>query len=194
MKRNRFLILSLLAAAVVGGAALWLSHDRTTARAQPPGSASATLQTVEGRIVGTATFTQLGGRVMVDVTVNGLPPGFHGFHVHAVGVCDPATNFTSAAGHLNPAGRGHADHAGDQPSLYVLADGSGALIFWTDRYAVTDLFDADGSALIVHAMPDNFANIPARYAPNGPDQMTLDTGDAGGRIACGVIGVATQKK
>ena len=193
MRRTRFLILGLLTAAAVGSAALWLSHDRTTARAQPSGAATATLQTVDGRVVGMATFTQLGGRVLVDVTVNGLPPGFHGFHVHAVGICDPATNFTSAAGHLNPGGRAHADHAGDQPSLYVLADGSGALNFWTDRYAVSDLFDADGSALIVHALPDNFANIPARYAPNGPDQMTLDTGDAGGRLACGEISV-TQKK
>ena len=193
MRRTRFLILGLLAAAAVSSAALWLSHDRTTARAQPSGAATATLQTVDGRVVGMVTFTQLGGHVLVDVTVNGLPPGFHGFHVHAVGVCDPATNFTSAAGHLNPGGRAHADHAGDQPSLYVLADGSGALNFWTDRYAVSDLFDADGSALIVHALPDNFANIPARYAPNGPDQMTLDTGDAGGRLACGEISV-TQKK
>ena len=51
---------------------------------------------------------------------------------------------------------------------------------------MAELFDGDGSALIVHALPDNYANIPSRYAA-APDAMTLSTGDAGGRLACGVI-------
>ena len=55
-----------------------------------------------------------------------------------------------------------------------------------------DLRDADGSAVMVHAGPDNFANIPARYAAAGPDQMTLDTGDSGARVVCGTIAPAAR--
>jgi Cu-Zn family superoxide dismutase len=78
------------------------------------------------------------------------------------------------------------------PVLLVNADGTGEARFKTDRYDVADLFDADGSALIIHANPDNYANIPARYlAPpatiTAVDAATLGTGDAGGRIACGVV-------
>jgi len=51
---------------------------------------------------------------------------------------------------------------------------------------VNDLFDADGSAVIVHASPDNYANIPTRYVAT-PDSTTFGTGDAGGRVACGVV-------
>ena len=153
-------------------------------------AAGTTLQNVAGAMVGQASFTQMGDHVLVEASVRGLPPGFHGFHVRAVGTCDPATAFMSAGGHLNPEGRDHDQHAGDQPVLYVLADGSGRLSFLTDRYHLADLFDADGSALIVHALADNFANIPTRYAPNGPDEMTRATGYAGGRLACGVIQAA----
>jgi superoxide dismutase, Cu-Zn family len=55
----------------------------------------------------------------------------------------------------------------------------------TDRFSIADLRDADGSAVMVHSGADNFANIPARYG--GPDQETLSTGDAGSRLACGVV-------
>ena len=94
----------------------------------------------------------------------------------------------------------HPDHAADQPVLLVNADGTGSGTFSTDRYAVADIV---GAAVIVHANPDNYANIPDRYvAPGpsaspvasaepvmvpGPDAATLATGDAGPRIACGVI-------
>ena len=63
---------------------------------------------------------------------------------------------------------------------------------WLDVVASTGgaavlAFDADGSAVILHAGPDNFANIPVRYAPNGPDATTLATGDSGARTACGTV-------
>lgn len=147
--------------------------------------ASATLRDTTGAAVGRVILKEKAGAVLVKVSVGGLPTGFHGFHVHAVGTCTPPA-FTSAGGHLNPAGSSHPAHAGDSPVLLVNGDGTGALRFVTDRYAVEDLFETDGSAFIVHALPDNYANIPTRYAST-PDATTLATGDAGGRLACGVI-------
>src|SRR5918996_1020897 len=96
-----------------------------------------------------------------------------------------AATFAFAGGHLNPDGATHGDHAGDLPALLVNADGSGLLATVTDRFTLADLRDADGSAMMVHELPDNYANIPERYAPQGPDEATLSTGDAGSRLACG---------
>jgi len=124
--------------------------------------------------------------VKVLVTGRGLPPGFHGMHVHAVGACE-APSFTSAGGHLKDAGVSHSDHTGDLTSLYVKRDGTVSVRFETDRFDFATLRDKDGSAVMIHASPDNFGNIPPRYAPNGPDQTTRDTGDSGARIACGPI-------
>jgi Cu-Zn family superoxide dismutase len=149
--------------------------------------AEAVLHDTQGQTIGEVSLAQMDGRVLVAAAVFGLPPGFHGFHVHAVGACDPGTGFASAGGHLNPTGESHPAHAGDQPSLLVLEDGAGLLSFWTDRYTIDELMDDDGSTFIIHALPDNFANIPDRYAPGGADEMTHSTGDAGGRLACGVI-------
>jgi Cu-Zn family superoxide dismutase len=70
------------------------------------------------------------------------------------------------------------------PVLLVNTDGTGEGRFVSDRYGLADIV---GRALIVHAGPDNYANIPTRYAAGGPDAATLATGDAGGRAACGVI-------
>ena len=113
-----------------------------------------------------------------------LPAGFHGFHIHTIGRCD-APGFTTAGGHFNPTGATHGAHAGDLPSLLVTGDGEAFLATATDRFSIADLRDADGSAVMVHSGLDNFANIPARYG--GPDQETLNTGDAGSRLACGVV-------
>ena len=90
----------------------------------------------------------------------GLAPGFHGFRPRRAPGVPP---FTSAGGHLNPAGATHGDHAGDLPSLLVNDDGTGELRFTTDRFSLADLSDLDGSALMVHANRDNYANIPDRY-------------------------------
>jgi Cu-Zn family superoxide dismutase len=103
-----------------------------------------------------------------------------------------APAFTSAGGHFNPRSVGHGQHAGDFPPLLVTSDGTAHATFRTDRFALADLFDSDGSALIVHANADNLANIPTRYHSHtedklGPDSATLATGDAGDRTACGVV-------
>lgn len=144
-----------------------------------------------GNQVGKLTLTQQeNGGVSVQVRVNDLPPGFHGFHVHAVGECTPP--FTSAGGHFDKDKHTHGNHSGDLPVLQVKADGSAKATVNTDRFNVADLFDGDGSAIIIHANPDNYANIPTRYAA-APDAATLATGDAGDRIACGVLEKAAKK-
>jgi Cu-Zn family superoxide dismutase len=147
--------------------------------------AVARLINADGDKVGKVVFKQRrDDRLWVFARVRELPPGFHGFHVHTVGACDPPT-FTSAGGHFNPTGAAHGDHAGDLPVLLVRADGRGVLATVTDRFSIDELRDADGSAAMVHALADNYANIPDRYG--GPDAETLNTGDSGGRIACGVV-------
>ena len=149
------------------------------------GTAKGTFHNATGGVVGTAKLSEDEGVVLVKVKVEGLAPGFHGFHVHAVGEC--VAPFTSAGGHYNPGAVAHPAHAADMPVLLVNDDGAGEARFRTDRFGVTELFDSDGSALIIHANPDNYANIPtARYEPD-PDSTTLATGDAGPRAACAVI-------
>lgn len=163
------------------------------------GAVSATLKNAEGEDVGTATFKQAGSHVEVTVSVKDQTPGFHGFHVHSVGKCETNSvaptggapgNFLSAGGHFQA--EGHSGHpaSGDLTSLQVLADGTAELVTTTDAFTVEDLKNGDaGTAVMVHSGSDNFANIPTRYAP-APDQETLNTGDAGSRVACGVIGAS----
>jgi superoxide dismutase, Cu-Zn family len=181
-------ILASVALATGIGAALATGDDERSGR-----KATAVLYDEEGQRVGVAVFKERHGNVTVSTAVSRLAPEFHGFHVHAVGECVPP--FTSAGGHYNPGSESHGKHAGDLPSLLVNGDGTGQLQFTTDRFSVSDLFDADGSALIVHAGRDNFANIPDRYHSHtydtfGPDAETLATGDAGARAACGVVEMA----
>ena len=71
--------------------------------------------------------------------------------------------------------------------LLVQESGEASLTFETDRLTAEDFEDEDGAALMLHSDPDNSANIPERYAPDGPDEDTTGTGDAGFRLACGVI-------
>jgi superoxide dismutase, Cu-Zn family len=152
--------------------------------------ADASLMNAGGQRVGQVEFRQLRGwrsdEVVVRARVWDQTPGFHGFHVHTVGTCT-APEFTSAGGHYNPTGTMHPNHAGDLPSLLVNANGEAKLVSVTDRFTIDQLRDTDGSAVIVHAGRDNYANIPTdRYEPD-PDQTTLNTGDAGGRVACGQV-------
>jgi superoxide dismutase, Cu-Zn family len=162
----------------------WLLMAGCASLNVPPDPARAELRTIRGDVVGTATFTQVGNAVRVVLEVQGLPPGAHGVHVHAVGACaGPA--FTSAGGHFNPDGREHGvlnhprgPHAGDLPNITVGADGKGRLESTTELMSlgagVSSVFDGDGSAIVVHAAPDDFRTDP--------------TGNSGARIACGVIG------
>jgi Cu-Zn family superoxide dismutase len=168
------------------------------------------LRNVAEESVAAVELWQEHGKVFVKGRARDIEPSgeFHGFHVHSVGECDPesvdpATGqvvpFLSAGGHFNPEDVPHGEHAGDFPVLLVNANGSARATFVTDRFRIRDLFDEDGSALIIHAGRDNYANIPAttptgaeRYHSHledvfGPDSITLATGDAGSRFACGVL-------
>ncbi|MEU4830523.1 superoxide dismutase family protein [Streptosporangium sp. NPDC023615] len=150
---------------------------------------------MKGESLGALVVEEMGpGRTRLTFTVSGLTPGYHGFHVHTKGVCDatskdPATGspFFSAGPHFSLGPGDHPGHAGDLPDLLVGRDGEGGAIVMTDRFTVAQLLDRDGSAIIVHALADNQANVPERYAEDGPDATTRATGDSGGRVACGVI-------
>ncbi|MEV0947945.1 superoxide dismutase family protein [Rhodococcus sp. NPDC049939] len=160
--------------------------------------ATATLRDADGTDVGMATFRQDGSHVVVTATVEDQTPGFHGFHVHSVGKCEPnsvaptggpAGDFLSAGGHFQVEGYTGHPASGDLTSLHVMSDGTAELVTTTDAFTVEDLQNGDlGTAIMIHSGPDNFGNIPARYAP-APDPETLATGDAGARVACGVIDV-----
>jgi Cu-Zn family superoxide dismutase len=180
--------LRILLAAVCAIAASAAMGTIVFAQRAVPKQVKITLKNPAGAAVGTVTLKQAGARTPVDVraSLRRLQPGFHGFHIHAVGSC-VAPDFKSAAGHLKVGDQSHGAHAGDMSSLLVKGNGTATLRLTTDRFTLADLRDADGSAVMVHAAPDNFANIPPRYAPDGPDQETLDTGDSGARLACGEL-------
>ena len=182
--------LRILLAAVCTAVALIGLSTIVFAKHGEPKSVRVTLKNVNGAAVGLATLTAASAKTVdVRVNVSRLQPGFHGFHIHAVGTCTPP-DFTSAMGHLKTTDQRHGAHVGDMSSLLVKGNGTATLRLTTDRFSLADLSDADGSAVMVHAGPDNFANIPPRYAPDGPDQATLDTGDSGARVACGEIAAA----
>ena len=203
--RKLLLSAATVAAVSVGGATAMLG----TASADGKTHLRAALVDAGGVAVGTAKISFTSGDAEVKVEVK-LPPamaGFHGFHVHAVGQCVPP--FTSAGGHLGEVAgdnsHRHRNHDGDLPVLLVKADGSASTKVSTDRLDVAELRDGDGAAFIIHAAPDNYANIPSTDPANGnaprysnpnavavypnatTDEATLRTGDAGGRVACGVI-------
>jgi superoxide dismutase, Cu-Zn family len=163
-----------VASLLVAGCASLGTPTDNTARAE--------LSNAGGHTVGNATFTQVGDAVRVVLEAQGLPPGTKGVHIHAIGKCDPP-DFTTAGSHFNPQGKQHGalnpqgPHAGDLPNITIGADGKGRLESTTQLVTLLSgphsVFDADGSALVVHAAPDDFRTDP--------------TGNSGARIACGVI-------
>jgi Cu-Zn family superoxide dismutase len=142
---------------------------------------STTLSTAAGQMVGNISFSQTGtAAVQVVLTVSGISPGKHGAHVHDIGKCDPP-DFMSAGGHFNPTTMMHGDpagtahHVGDLGNIDVASDGTGMLTASSDVMSlVADNVGFVGNhAFIVHANPDDLVGQP--------------TGNAGGRLACGVI-------
>ena len=149
------------------------------AQTQP---AKAALKTADGKDAGSVTLTQTPRGVLLALSVKGLPPGEHAFHVHAVGKCEPP--FDSAGGHFNPDGHKHGmlaaegAHAGDMPNLHIPAGGELTVevlnaSITLEKGKPNSVFDTDGSAIVIHAGKDDYSTDP--------------TGNAGGRIACGVV-------
>jgi len=154
------------------------------------GTAVRAQATIKGEgVSGKADFVEramgTGKIVDITITVTGLKPGLHGVHLHAIGKCEP--DFAAAGGHFDPGPAGNMDpdanhpfHMGDVPNLEVAANGSGTMKISTSRVTLSDgplsLFDADGSALIIHGNPDQgITGAPKSGVSGGP------------RVACGVI-------
>jgi Cu-Zn family superoxide dismutase len=181
------------------------SHSGGEAEALPVGEKlTADIKSPGGTTVATADVVFSGNyaTITVKTTAPGqLAPGFHGLHIHAAGKCDANSvapsggapgDFNSAGAHFQVAGHTSHPASGDLTSLQVRADGSALLETTTDAFTAADLLAGAKTAIIIHEKADNFANIPPeRYQQtNGtppPDETTMATGDAGKRVACGVI-------
>jgi Cu-Zn family superoxide dismutase len=174
---------------------------------QQPAAKSITtqLKAPDGTRVATAKFDFSNGYATITVATTGgagLAPGFHGVHIHKTGKCEPNSvapsggapgDFMSAGEHFQSPGHSAEPASGDLTSLEVRKDGVGMLVTTTDAFTMDDLLTGEKTAIIIHAGADNFQNIPRdRYTQSngtpGPDSMTMSTGDAGKRVACGVIG------
>ncbi|MXV90320.1 MAG: superoxide dismutase family protein [Acidimicrobiia bacterium] len=183
MTRQHLLALPLIVASTLILAASGVTSQQDDADetdAGAPLTATAQLMGPDGQAMGTVTLIEGPNGVLVQADLTGLSPGGHGFHIHAVGACEP--DFSAAGDHFNPEGIGHGFmveggwHAGDLPNIYAAADGTARADTFTSAVTLTpgaenSIFDVDGSAIIVHAEPDSYGESPG----------------AGDRVACGVI-------
>ncbi|HXO21749.1 MAG TPA: superoxide dismutase family protein [Thermoanaerobaculia bacterium] len=150
----------------------------TVAAAAAMDSAEATLHSQDAKVSGSVHFTQEAAGVHVVADVSGVKPGQHGFHIHEKGDCT-APDYKSAGGHFNPAAAPHAcdptspRHAGDFGNITVGADGKGHLDMTTTSLSFAGPNSVVGKAVILHEGED--------------DCKTQPTGNAGGRLACGVV-------
>jgi Cu-Zn family superoxide dismutase len=145
------------------------------------GQARATIEAKSGSTVtGTATFTEMeGAGVKVVVDIQKAPPGTHGLHLHEKGDCS-AADASSAGGHFNPTSMPHAGpmdaqhHAGDLGNIEIKADGTGHLEIFSKM-------------LTVAAGPNSVVGKSVVFHEKADDLKTQPTGNAGGRLGCGVI-------
>ena len=167
-------------AAMLAGSVAMLAGCTTLADVPTSRVGQATLSFANGLPAGTAQLLRDGSGLRIVVAATAMAPGPRGFHLHTTGKCE-APGFTSAGGHLNPDGRKHGSqapggpHLGDLQNLEIGANGSGAatLEIAGGEAALAAIFDADGTAVVIHAAADDYRTDP--------------TGNAGARVACGVL-------
>jgi Cu-Zn family superoxide dismutase len=143
------------------------------------------LMDAEENAVGLAIFTEVGGEVLLQVLMEGLTPGQHGWHLHETGICDPAgpEPFASAGGHWNPTEMPHGapdapeHHVGDFGNFMATDDGLAEVVIATSDFTLgegpTSVFDEDGTAIIIREGQDDLTSQPS--------------GESGARFACGVV-------
>lgn len=157
------------------------SNDKGEAESAPAVIGSALIATARGTEIGTAEIVRAKGAISISVRVDGLEAGERALHLHSTGACDEP-DFTSAGGHLNPFKRAHGSlnpdgqHLGDMPNITTDDNGQATLAFtFSDDpdHLIKEIFDADGTAVMIHAGPDDYISDPA--------------GAAGPRIACGIV-------
>jgi Cu-Zn family superoxide dismutase len=161
--------------------AIALSATATLAMAQDAQTVSVGFVDAAGKDNGTAELTATPMGVLIELEITGLPPGqWVAFHVHETGSCDHATGHESAGGHFNPTDAKHGflsdggPHAGDMPNQYVGTDGLlRAQVFNREVELGRGKTGILGRALMIHAKADDYESQPS--------------GDAGKRLACGVI-------
>lgn len=212
MMRTKVAVTPIRLGMVVAGLAVGVGAvvtSSTPASAEERELAKANMRLADGQFVGSAVFVGVNDRVTrvrveLDLPDSRPLPGFHGFHVHANS--DPAngsgcvadssqpssTWFVSADGHLAEPGQiRHGEHVGDLPPLLLTQTGRAYSLSITDRLQVSDVL---GKAVLLHAGADNLGNIPVGTAPtqftpnsSAATQLTARTGNAGDRVACGVV-------
>jgi Cu-Zn family superoxide dismutase len=145
--------------------------------------ATAELADAKGKAAGKAVFTEKQGQVQIALKVTGLPAGVHAFHIHEAGKCE-GPDFKSAGGHFNPEKKQHGTmnpqghHAGDLPNIKVDSKGKGEYKGVVAGVSLAkgvpnSLFGPNGTSVVLHEKEDDLKTDPA--------------GNAGARIACGVI-------
>ena len=144
-------------------------------------NARASIVGADGSEIGNANL--IGGPngilMRIEIAAGGLAPGWHGLHLHQVGDCSDTGTFKLSGGHVGKVEGGHGllnqlgPEGGDIPNIYAHADGSAGYEAFTTLTSMTDLVDADGSAIIIHVSED--------------DHLSQPIGGAGARVACGVI-------
>lgn len=176
---------SVLACAQDKSAAVDSSAAATAPAATPAADAAAiptsvAVKDAAGVDLGTLTITETASGISVSGMLHGVPVGTHAVHFHSVGQCQPP--FATAGDHWNPMSKQHGSanpqgpHFGDMPNVTIGSDGMANIVATTPGGTLrgaNPLLDADGAALVVHASPD--------------DNRTDPSGNAGDRIACGVV-------
>jgi Cu-Zn family superoxide dismutase len=182
---TKTLLYSTLFVSVLAGAALAdETKDKAAPAKKPPATKPVTvkLSDAKGKSVGTAKLSADAGGVKIALAVKGLSPGDHAIHIHQTAKCD-APDFKSAGGHFNPENKKHGSanpegaHAGDMPNFTVDAKGASTASVVAPGATLDEgahsVFTAGSTALVIHEKADDLKTDP--------------TGNAGNRIACGVI-------